>query len=241
MMKRFISDIKERFQYGDILTRLIIINIVIFALILISKALFVLFGLADNTTWRYNFQWSWDLNDMLRRPWTLITYMFTSYGLWHLIFNMFTLYWFGKRFQELYTNNQLRGLYFLGAGAGMIFYTALFHLVPSLQTMKTWTMPGASTAILSIAMATLLRNPNRSYILPIVGAISIKYLVVALVVVDVALIPNINAATDFAHLGAICMALLFNKLYREGKDITQPITSFFIWLDNQLRKKLQRR
>ncbi len=31
------------------------------------------------------------------RPWTVVTYMFIHAGLWHILFNMIALYFFGPR------------------------------------------------------------------------------------------------------------------------------------------------
>ena len=146
-METFISDIKNKFLYGDTLARLILINVGVFVVIAIIKVFFILLGLTDNATWNHNFEWSWNLEDFLARPWTIATYMFTSYGVWHLLFNMLTLYWFGQRFQTLFTNSQLRGIYILGALAGMVFFTLIFNLFPAMQTKDyLWTMPGTSTA-----------------------------------------------------------------------------------------------
>ena len=231
-METFISDIKEKFRYGDTLTRLLLINAGVFIAIALSKVVFILFGLANNATWNHNFEWSWNLEDFLARPWTIATYMFTSYGVWHLLFNLLTLYWFGKRFQILYTNSQLRGVYILGAIAGMVFFTLLFNLFPALQTKDhLWTMPGTSTAVLAIASATAFRAPNYMQKLPIIGFIPVKYLVIALGVINVALIPNINPATDFAHLGAVLTGYLYVRCHKHGTDITKPVTVVAVWID----------
>lgn len=237
-METFISDIKEKFRYGDTLTRLILINIGVFIAIAVVKVIFILLGLTNNATWNHNFEWSWNLGDFLARPWTIATYMFTSYGVWHLLFNMFILYWFGQRFQSLYTNSQLRGVYVLGAFSGMIFFTLVFNLFPGLQTKDfLWTMPGTSTAVIAIASATAFRAPNYMQKIPLIGFIPIKYLAITLIVTDIALIPNINPATDFAHLGAGLLGFLFVKSHRHGTDITKPITSIAVLLDKLFSKK----
>lgn len=236
-METFISDIKDKFRYGDTLTRLILINLGLFVAIALVKVFFILFGLADNATWNHNFEWSWNLKDFLARPWTIVTSMFTSYGIWHLLFNTLTLYWFGKRFQELYTNSQLRGVYILGALTGMLCFTVVFNIFPSFQTKGyLWTMPGASTAIIAIASATAFRAPNYMQKIPLLGFIPVKYLAIALAVVNVALIPNINPATDFAHIGAALLGFLYVKSHRHGTDITKPITSVVVWLDKLFNK-----
>lgn len=237
-METFISDIKNKFLYGDTLTRLILINVGVFVVIAIIKVFFILLGLTDNATWNHNFEWSWNLEDFLARPWTIATYMFTSYGVWHLLFNMLTLYWFGQRFQTLFTNSQLRGIYILGALAGMVFFTLIFNLFPAMQTKDyLWTMPGTSTAVIAIASATAFRAPNHLQKIPLIGFIPAKYPAIALAIVNIALIPNINPATDFAHLGAGLLGFLFVYFHRHGTDITKPITSIAVWIDKLFDRK----
>ena len=58
------------------------------------------------------------------RPWTLISYMFLHSGLWHLLFNMIGLYFFGPRVEDRLGAKGFLWLYVLsGLGA------ALFHFI----------------------------------------------------------------------------------------------------------------
>jgi rhomboid family protein len=60
-----------------------------------------------------------------QRPWTVVTYMFLHAGLWHLVFNMIALYFFGPRVEARLGGQQFLTLYGLsglvGALASLIF------------------------------------------------------------------------------------------------------------------------
>ena len=67
---------------------------------------------------------------LLRRPWTLVTYMFVHYGLLHILFNMLWLYWLGRIFMEFFSPKQLAGLYLLGGWCGAALYLLVYNLLP---------------------------------------------------------------------------------------------------------------
>jgi membrane associated rhomboid family serine protease len=61
----------------------------------------------------------------LTRPWTVVTYMFVHGGLWHLLFNMLALYFFGPQLEARIGSRNFVGLYFASGltGALLSLYT----------------------------------------------------------------------------------------------------------------------
>jgi membrane associated rhomboid family serine protease len=65
------------------------------------------------------------------RPWTLVTYMFIHSGVWHLLFNMLGLYFFGPRLEMEIGSRHFFWLYLIsglmGAALSFVFtpYTAI--------------------------------------------------------------------------------------------------------------------
>src|SRR5690606_24055018 len=45
--------------------------------------------------------------DLLFRPWTIVTYMFTQVGFFHFLFNMLWLFWMGRIFMDFLSRKQL--------------------------------------------------------------------------------------------------------------------------------------
>ena len=231
-----IEELKLKFRTGDIVTRLVLINCAVFVILLLLDINFTLFSFGDDKFAFIVCNYPWSPYLIALRPWSVITSLFASWGLWHLIFNMITLYWLGNVFLRFFTSNNLRGLYILGGVAGMLVFTGLFMLFPSLQ-LKDWTgsIPLCSACILAFCTALAFRAPDSTEPIPLIGPVKIKYIVIALAIIDAAMLPNVNPATDAVHLGAAFIGWLFNAVLRKGKDITAPVTTVAVWLDSLLR------
>jgi len=59
-----------------------------------------------------------DLNELILKPWTVITYMFLHESFMHILFNMLMLFWFGKIFLDYLDQKKLVVTYILGGLAG---------------------------------------------------------------------------------------------------------------------------
>lgn len=79
---------------------------------------------------------------ILERPWSVVTYMFLHAGVWHLLFNMLALYFFGPRLETRLGGGQFLLLYFVSGLVGAL--TSL--LTPSAAIL------GASAAIFGVML-----------------------------------------------------------------------------------------
>jgi len=233
-----IDELRTKYQTGDIVTRLVLINCAVFVILLILDISFTLFSFGENKYAYIVCYYPWSPYLIGQRPWALVTSLFTSWGLWHLIFNVTTLYWLGGIFLRYFTSNNLRGLYILGGIAGMAVFTGIFMAFPSLQ-LKDWagSVPLCSACVLALATALAFRVPNNTEPIPFIGQVKIKYIVIALAVIDAAMLPNVNPATDAVHLGAAFVGWAFNAMLRKGKDITSPVNAVAVMVDSLRRKK----
>ena len=110
MANSVIEDFKSKMRNGNPITRLIIINVVIFLLVSIFRIITFLSGesvllVTIETFTQNNLSLPVSFHGILYKPWTLITYMFTHFALMHMFWNMITLYWFGQILIE-YTNSK---------------------------------------------------------------------------------------------------------------------------------------
>lgn len=233
-----IEELKLKFRTGDIVTRLVFINCAVFVFLLLLDIVFTLFSFGDVKFAFLVCYYPWSPFMLAFRPWSLFTSLFASWGLWHLIFNMLTLYWLGGVFLKFFTSNNLRGLYVLGGVAGMLVYSGLFMMFPSLQ-LKDWTgsIPLCSACILAFCTALAFRAPDSTEPIPLIGPVKIKYIVIALAIIDIAMLPHVNPATDAVHLGAAFIGWAFNSLLRKGKDLTAPVTAIAVWIDSLVQRK----
>lgn len=225
-MSGIFDDFKREFSKTDnTLVRIILINVVVFLSLLLVKVIFTLGQSSEAYVW---------LVDMLRlpaspreflfKPWTIITYFFTHEEIFHILFNMLFLYWFGKLVDEYLGSRRLVALYVLGGIAGGIAYMAIYNLLPYFQSQVAGSqMMGASAAAFSVAVGASTLLPNYTFNLIFIGPIRIKYIAFFYIILSLAQSIGPNAGGNLAHLGGALTGYLFIKLLQNGSDIGKPV------------------
>ena len=151
-MDDIFTNLKRSFRTGNILKKLIFINVGLFLLIRLANVVFMLFN-EPGAPFLLYMQLPASPDVLLFRPWTLITYMFTHFDFMHILFNMLWLYWFGGLFLNYFNERQLGGLYVLGGLAGAALFILSYNIFPYFQdvaSLSTLTFSGLSTNFFSI-------------------------------------------------------------------------------------------
>ena len=216
----FLEIFKQKFREGDALIRLIFINVAVFVVLQTINILFLLFN--------QHFSWASDflaapasLTYLIHKPWTVITYMFLHEGLFHILFNMFALYWFGKLFLMYFSQKQLVALYIIGGIMGYVFFAGAYNLFPYFQsTIDNSVILGASGSIMAIILAVATKSPNMEMRMLLIGNIKLKYIAAIAVLMSFFGITSNNAGGEIAHLGGALTGYFFIVSLRQGKDIT---------------------
>lgn len=219
-MAGIFDDLKQTFKQGNIVVRLIYINVAAFV---VSTLLSVVLGLfaVPATEFLRNLYLPADLLQLLRRPWSIITYMFMHAGIWHLLGNMLWLYWFGKLFLYFFSAKHLRGLYVVGGLLGGLLYIVVYNIFPIFNSqLYSATLVGASASVLAIAIATAVREPEYRINLMFVGAVRLKYFALFIVLFDILYVGSNNAGGHIAHLGGALAGWWFARGINRGYDIT---------------------
>ena len=231
------NDLKYEFNKGNIITRLIFVNVAMFILINLGLVLFrfILDDQMAAAVWMRQFTVPADLNKLITRPWTIITHFLSHVGFFHILFNMLWLYWMGRIFEEYLGARKVLPVFVLGAWAGMIVYIAAFNLLPSLQGQLFGAEAlGASAGVMAIVVATATLLPDFKIGLLFIGPVKLKYLALVAVILDVIALQGTNSGGSLAHLGGAAFGFLFIKQLQAGHDwskgfnrILDGITTFF--------------
>ena len=102
--------------------KIIIINIIVFLLPLVLNTFLFLFNLKQFSLINY-FDLHPGIGDIIRSPWTLISYSFFHIDFFHIFWNMLILYYSGSIFLNLFKKNTFINVYFMGVIA--VSYTHL--------------------------------------------------------------------------------------------------------------------
>lgn len=212
------------FRTGNALTKLIYINAAIYIALQAILIIFRLFNISIYGIIDY-FTLPADLHELILRPWSLVSYMFLHSEFFHILFNMFALYWFGKLFLMFYSEKQLVGLYIVGGLIGAAFYIGAFNLFPYFKTaVDNATVLGASGSIMAIIVATAIQSPNMEMRMLFVGNIKLKYIATIAVLMSFFGITSNNAGGEIVHLGGALAGYIFIVSLRQGKDFTTGIS-----------------
>lgn len=222
-MAGIIDNLKYRFDSAPTLKRLIYINVAVFVAIHLVSVVLMLFNI-NSTQWLSYVEVPSALNILPFRVWTLFTYMFVHYDLWHILFNMMWLYWFGTIFLQYFSPKHLGTLYVLGGLAGAALYLISYNLFPYFAD-KQGMMCGASAAIMAIVFATTIRVPEYKINLMLIGTVSLKYIAAITILIDLLSMTSANAGGHFAHIGGALMGVFFALYWSRGRDILQPINN----------------
>ncbi len=221
------EELKQNFIKGTALVKFIYVNVAVF-LIYNLAYLVLFFWNQEDTASFYITQWlaiPASLPDLLTKPWTIITYMFYHQDIWHILFNMLFLYWFGNIFLMYFDSKKFTSLYFLGGIMGGIFYLIAFN---SLSVFKLGSiisvLLGASASVMAIVFAISLYVPNFKVNMLFFGEVKLIYIALFTVVLDLVMIPKENPGGHIAHLGGALIGFLFVLQYRKGRDITKGFT-----------------
>lgn len=219
-MATIITELKEKYQKGNICLQLIYINVTVFVLVTVCGVLLQLFNysLDGGLSW---LELPASFSRFIIQPWTLLTYMFMHAGFFHILFNMLWLYWFGKMFLLFFSAKHLRGVYLLGGICGGLLYMTVYNIFPYFQYMIEGSfLLGASASVLAIVAATAYREPNYPIPLLLLGTVRLKYLALIVIGMDLFFITSSNAGGHISHLGGALAGLWFAASLNKGRDIT---------------------
>ncbi|MFB6319237.1 rhomboid family intramembrane serine protease [Saccharicrinis sp. FJH54] len=215
------DEIKESFKKGSIVTRILYVNIGVFIFIRLADVVFKLTGM-EASSWShplYLLSVPSDPAELIRKPWTLITYMFTHFEFLHILFNMLWFYWFARFFLMLYNEKQLLGLYITGGLAGAALYLVAYNLIPFFANQDPNILLGASASVLAIVVAVAVTAPNNEINLMFIGPVKMKYLALFTVVIDLISVTGDNAGGHIAHLGGAAWGWLYVIAFQKGTDM----------------------
>lgn len=210
------NDIRQIFSNGNMVSRLLVINIVIFAVLILLEAFLKNLGFFDPIF--QNVALHGLPNKLMFKPWTIFSHMFVHLGFWHLVWNMVGLHLFGRIVGDLLGDQRVLPTYLMGGLAGAIIFV-LFAVIthPDYDV----TAHGASAAVCALAAVAGIIAPDYEIRLLLIGNVKLKYIVLAFIIMDLVGTQGYsNAGGHYAHLGGTLMGLIIALQLRNGVDLT---------------------
>jgi membrane associated rhomboid family serine protease len=147
--------------------------------------------------------------------WRLITHAFCHdrYGVWHILFNMLGLYWFGCTLESMYGTREFLLFYFTA-----ILIAALAFIGLDLTTGSRTPMIGASGAVMAVLMLYAWHFPTEQMYFFWFIPVQIRYLVILYAIWDLhPVLLSLAGERVFtgiahaAHLGGLAFGFLYAR------------------------------
>ncbi len=170
--------------------------------------------------------------------WQPVTYMFVHGGIFHVLFNMLTLWMIGVELERMWGTKYFTQYYFVtGIGAGVT--QIILGLMP-FEFANQFYYPvtiGASGAIFGLLLAYALYFPNRPIYMYFLFPVPAKYFVMILGAISLlGATGGGGGVAHTAHLGGIAAGYLYLKSGRIH-PISEIKYRFLKWRINRMRRK----
>ena len=188
----------RRYQWPEAksVLALIALNIIVLIALLIKEDLYITLGL-QSTEWYH-------------APWTLLTSLFVHDFPWHILANMFTLYFLGSYLCSMVGDARFLAVYFVGGIAGNFLYILIEYLLGDPNTLAF----GASGAIFAVAGALTAIAPK---VKVIVFPIPVPLPLWIAVIGGFLLMSFIPGVAWQAHLGGLLVGLVAGIFLKKHK------------------------
>ena len=214
-------DIKEKLKHLNVFEKIIGLNVLVF---IIGWLLSVSTDLQRGNSLKW-LELPRGIGDFILKPWSIVTYGFTHYDFWHLLFNMFVLYFVARSMHNLFTTKMSLNVYFLGIVSGALLYLLVYNLLPNVFNSGGGSLVGASAgvnAVLIFLCAYMPQQEARFF------AVRIKlwHIGLAIVIIDLIGLFGVNQGGKIAHFGGTILGYLYATQLKKGTDIGKGFGGF---------------
>lgn len=228
------NQFKYRYKVLSVAEKLIVLNVLCFVIPFVLQTILYLFQISNGVLLNW-VQLSSNWEALIFRPWTLVTYSFLHTGFFHLFWNMILLYYSGQLFLNLFSSKTFSNVYFMGVVLGGLVFVLSYNLFPVFQGMRPF-MVGASAGVMAVFIFISTYSPDQQVRFFFLN-ISLKYLALAFVILDIIQIPNGNAGGHLAHLGGAYLGFLYARQLQKGKDMGSGWERFWDGFGQWLRPR----
>jgi membrane associated rhomboid family serine protease len=230
---------KQRFTLGsadNALVWLFAINVVFY---LILQTIKVAINVNDHSNDAFYaqvvnwFQLPANLVSLSKKPWTVISFMFTDVVLMRAFSNMLWLWAFGSVLQNLTGNRKIIPIYLYGGFTGALFFIIAAYLIPTNKAAIDFIgLLGANASVMAVATAATAIAPNYRFFRNIRGGIPIWMLTLIYIAVDLAGVARGPASLPIAHIGGAVAGFVFVKLLKNNIDGSEWMNNLYNWFIN---------
>ncbi|MCL6261628.1 rhomboid family intramembrane serine protease [Aquiflexum sp. TKW24L] len=240
MYEGFWYNLKNAFKLqNNSLYKIMAINILVFFVMVFARVILTFSGAGGiYESFRAGLMMPADIPQLIIQPWSVLTYMFFHEGIFHILFNLLFLYWFGLLLNEYLGSKKLANIYILGGLAGGVLYLVMYNISPYFaESLRSARMLGASAGVYAVVVAAATLAPNTTFFLLLLGPVKIKYIAIFYVLIAFVNSTGSNAGGELAHLGGAALGFLYVYQLQKGRDIGSWIQAIGNFITNLFTRK----
>ena len=230
----YLNDLKYKYSGFSIAGKIIFLNIIFFLIPYLINTLLFLFNI-NSKSYIELFLLSPEFNNLIIKPWTVVTYSFIHDGFFHLFWNMLLLYYISRMILNLFSSSTFINIYFLGVIIGGIFFLLSYSFFPVFKGDFS-SMGGSSAGVMAAIIFMCAYSPENKIRLFLFN-IKLKYIGVLFFVFDIIQIPYGNAGGHIAHIGGAILGFFYARNLINGRDIGSGFENLRKFFLKKRRKK----
>ena len=230
----YLNDLKYKYSGFSIAEKIIFLNIILFVIPYFINTLLFLFNL-NSKSYIELFLLSPELNDLIIRPWTIITYSFVHDGFFHLFWNMLLLYYISRMILNLFSPSTFINVYFLGVIVGGILFLFSYSFFPVFKGDIS-SMGGSSAGVMAAIIFMCTYSPDNEIRLFFFN-LKLKYIGILFFVFDIIQIPYGNSGGHIAHVGGAILGFFYARNLINGRDIGSSFEYFWKFFFRKRKNK----
>jgi membrane associated rhomboid family serine protease len=159
--------------------------------------------------------------ELLYKPWTIITQLFTHGDFGHLAFNMLAFFFTAQIFGHFFGQKRLLSTYLLGGVFAYLFHIGCYYLIPAFKVGTVSGLVGASGAVMAIFMACAFHQPK--FKVALYGLVKVPLMLLAglYLFYDLRSVLEPDGVAHLAHLGGgVFGALSIVNLHKKNNLLT---------------------
>jgi len=233
-------------QDNNALTWLLIINAVLFVIIAFIKVIYYLeYDTPMERVQNFHLQiTNWislpaSADTLYKRPWTVLTYMFSHENVWEMVGTMLWLWAFGYIFQDLTGNTKIFPVYVYGGLAGAIVFTLVSNFFPQANPGLI-PLLGGGASVMALAIATTATAPRYKIFPMIRGGIPIWIITIIFAAIDFWFVAGNNLSIAAAHAAGALIGFIFIVQANRGNDMGAWMNNLYNWINDLFNPEKKR-
>jgi membrane associated rhomboid family serine protease len=209
MIQSIWHDIKRSFQYRNIITNIIMVNVLIFLILAILDRLSSVETSLHDSIIQF-FSMPTDRWKLLYRPWAIVTSGFLHDGFFHVFWNMLAFYWFGRIVNDLVGHKKTIVIYVMSVIFGNIFFLFFFNFISHNNSFLGNYVLGASAAVMGMLGCSAYLAPNYIFNLLLFGKVKLKHIAIAIFLLEIiGILQESNVGGHISNIGGFAFGLFY--------------------------------